>query len=177
MMKGRYLKLAVIFGVTLLGGLLEGAAERPNILFLISDDQRADTISALGNKRISTPNLDALVERGVTFTRAVCANPICVASRAEILTGNSGFRNGIIPLPGLGRLQENMPSWPRTLMDAGYETCYVGKWHTTGRPSTWGYTDTIGLFSGGGGKWMKPQKDWKGFEVTGYKGWIFQTDD
>lgn len=153
-----------------------GDEKKPNILFLISDDQRADTVGALGNPRIRTPHLDELVRSGVTFTRAVCANPICVASRAEILTGNSGFRNGIMAIKGQ-RLKEPMPSWPRTLADAGYETWYVGKWHTTGRPSTWGYSDTLGLYAGGGGKWMESQKDWKGFEVTGYKGWIFQTDD
>ncbi len=151
-------------------------AKPPNILFLISDDQRADTIAAFGNPRIQTPHLDSLVRRGVSFTRAVCANPICVASRAEILTGNSGFRNGILAIRGQ-QMKKGMPSWPRTLREAGYETWYVGKWHTTGRPSAWGYTDSLGLYAGGGGKWMQPQKDWKGFEVTGYKGWIFQTDD
>ncbi len=62
-------------------------------------------------------------------------------------------------------------------MESGYETWYVGKWHTTGRPSAWGYTDSLGLYAGGGGKWMQEQKDWKGFEVTGYSGWVFQTDD
>ena len=69
---------------------------RPNVLFLLTDDQRPDTIHALGNPNIDTPNLDALARRGVAFTRAVCANPICTPSRAEILSGCSGFRNGVI---------------------------------------------------------------------------------
>ena len=75
-----------------------GSERRPNILFLISDDQRPDTIAALGNDIIETPNLDALVREGTSFTRAVCTNPICVASRAEILTGCSGFVNGILAI-------------------------------------------------------------------------------
>ena len=64
---------------------------RPNILFLLSDDQRPDTIGALGNDTIRTPHLDRLVREGTAFTRAVTASPICVSSRAEILTGSTGF--------------------------------------------------------------------------------------
>ena len=73
-----------------------GAAdERPNFLVIVSDDQRPDTIAALGNPLIETPNLDQLVRRGTTFTRATCAFPLCVPSRAEILTGASAFQNGV----------------------------------------------------------------------------------
>jgi arylsulfatase A-like enzyme len=64
------------------------AAAQPNIILLISDDQRPDTIAALGNDIIQTPNLDSLVKHGTTFTRATCANPLCVPARAELLSGH-----------------------------------------------------------------------------------------
>lgn len=148
---------------------------RPNILFLLSDDQRPDTIAALGNQHIQTPHLDELAKTGTVFTRAICANPICTPSRAEILCGVSGFRNGVLDF---GReIDPKLARWPQTMRDAGYHTWYVGKWHNRGRPSTHGYEDTLGLFSGGGGRWWKDQVDWKGYKVTGYRGWIFQTDD
>src|SRR4051812_48933759 len=83
-------------------------AERPttNVLFILSDDQRPDTIGALGNRQVRTPNLDGLVRAGSTFTRAVSPNPLCVPSRAEILSGCSGFRNGVLP-PYRNRLDPN----------------------------------------------------------------------
>ena len=81
--------------VTFIGFLGLSAAEKPNILFLLADDQRPDTIGALGNPRIETPNLDRLVARGMTFTRATCSYPICVVTGAEILTGMHGWENGV----------------------------------------------------------------------------------
>lgn len=60
--------------------------------------------------------------------------------------------------------------------EAGYHTWYVGKWHTLGRPSRRGYSDSLGLFAGGGGKLWKDQNDFKGSPITGYRGWVFQTD-
>ena len=149
---------------------------RPNILFLLSDDQRPDTIAALGNGVIRTPNLDSLIARGTVFTRAISPNPLCVPSRAEILTGCSGFRNGV--LPGISnQLDATLPLWPQTLRRAGYRTVYVGKWHTAGRPSQRGYDESVGLYAGGGGRWAKAQVDHHGRPVTGYRGWVFQTDD
>ena len=148
---------------------------RPNVLFLLSDDQRPDTIAALGNPVIKTPHLDALLRRGTAFTRATCANPICTPSRAEILTGSSGFRNGV---RDFGRkINAGSPLWPATMKRAGYRTGYVGKWHNDGRPSERGYDETPGLYRGGGGKWWVPTFDWNGRPVTGYRGWLFQTDD
>ena len=58
--------------------LLQAANPQPNIILLISDDQRSDTIAALGNDTIQTPNLDSLVKLGTSFTRATCGNPLCV---------------------------------------------------------------------------------------------------
>ncbi len=165
--------LSAIFSLTTLVGSTYAA---PNILFIMTDDQRPDTIHALGNDEIRTPNLDQLVHRGTTFTRAITAIPICVASRAELLTGRDGRLNGKKDF-GFSP-KEGVTSLGTVMHDAGYETCYVGKWHTRGRPSTHGYETVEGLFSSGGGKFpLTFPKDWKGMDVTGYRGWIFQTDD
>lgn len=168
---------SVALALAMLGSATAGQVDKrpPNILFLLTDDQRPDTIRALGNPVIETPNLDALVRDGTTFTRAVSPNPLCVPSRAEILTGCSGFRNGILP-DYSDQLNPKVALWPETLRAAGYHTWYVGKWHTTGRPSQRGYTDTLSLYSSGKAA-PPPQKDARGREVTGYRGWMFQTDD
>lgn len=149
-------------------------AEHPNIIFLLSDDQRPDTIAALGNPIIKTPHLDRLVREGSTFTRATCANPLCVPSRAEILSGQTGFRNGIHDKPLTPNLEHT--TWPQAMQTAGYNTYWVGKWMIAGRPSTRGYQESLGLFASGGIQ-TKPQFDYAGREVTGYRGWVFQTDD
>jgi arylsulfatase A-like enzyme len=62
-------------------------SERPNILWICTDQQRYDTIHALGNKYIRTPNIDKLVETGTAFAHAYCQSPICTPSRASFLTG------------------------------------------------------------------------------------------
>jgi arylsulfatase A-like enzyme len=152
-----------------------GAADRPNVLLIVSDDQRPDTIAALGNRVIRTPNLDQLVREGTAFTRATCGNPICTPSRAEILSGCSSFRSGVIDF---GKpIDPELPLMARWFADAGYRTSYVGKWHNDGAPIDRGYARTNGLYRGGGGKFYKPQVDWAGRPVTGYRGWIFQSDD
>jgi arylsulfatase A-like enzyme len=176
---GPYVHLTLLLGC-LAAGAPASAAEPParrptNVLFLLTDDQRPDTIRALGNPLIETPHLDALVQRGVVFTRAVSPNPLCVPSRAEILTGCSGFRNGVLPGHS-DQLNPKLTLWPEAMRAAGYHTCYVGKWHTTGRPSTRGYIESRGLYSSGGGV-VPRQTDHAGREVTGYRGWVFQTDD
>ena len=103
--------------------------ERPNIVFLFSDDQRFDTIRALGNPEIQAPNLDRLVRSGVSFTRAHImggtSGAVCVPSRAMLLTGRTLFhlqsQGGVIP--------EEHTMLPETLRQAGYFTFGTGKWH------------------------------------------------
>src|SRR3954452_5990027 len=112
------------------------SADWPNIVLLVADDQRPDTIAALGNPHIQTPNLDDLVRRGTAFTRATCAHPLCHPSRAELLTGCTGFRNGTWSEL---KLNPGVLLWPDVMRQAGYRTCYVGKWHTASRPSKIGY--------------------------------------
>ena len=115
-----------------LAGLLVFAASlhaaeiaRPNVLFIFADDQRADTIAALGNPVIRTPNLDRLVHRGVAFNRAYMQGGFngatCVPSRAMLLSGQSLFRAD----EKLGRDE----TWPAAFGRAGYRTFISGKWH------------------------------------------------
>lgn len=164
--------IAVLSYFLLAVGAAGASDPRPNVLLIVSDDQRPDTISALGNPRIETPSLDWLVRHGSTFTHAVCANPICTPSRAELLTGCSGFRNGVLDFGG--PINPELTTLPEPFADAGYATWYVGKWHNNGRPRDHGYAATSGLFTGGGGRWWVDQTDYRGHPVTGYRGWIFR---
>jgi arylsulfatase A-like enzyme len=172
---GSWRTLLVALILCVCGRELHAAAARPNVLFLLADDQRPDTIHALGNEHIRTPHLDRLVREGTTFRRAIVAVPICVASRAEILTGRDGLRNGKDDFGFTPA--DTVPSWGTVMRDAGYHTGYVGKWHTPGRPSTHGYETSVGLFAGGGRLPLTHPVDWKGMPVTGYVGWVFQMDD
>jgi arylsulfatase A-like enzyme len=154
-------------------GLAAEEVRRPNVLLLVADDQRPDTIAALGNQSIHTQHLDELVRRGTVLKRATCAHPLCHPSRAELLTGCTGFRNGTF---GELKLNADVPLWPDIMRKAGYRTAYVGKWHTAGRPSQIGYEECDGLY-GSGKKGGEPYVDFRGRPATGYGGWQFQTDD
>jgi alpha-N-arabinofuranosidase len=107
------------------------APNRPNILFLFADDQRADTIGALGNKHIKTPNLDELVRRGTAFTRAYImgsmVDAVCVPSRAMLMTGRTLFRATETPTSGI--IPAGLEMWPERLRKNGYRTFGIGKWH------------------------------------------------
>lgn len=99
--------------------------KRPNIIFLFADDQRADTIGALGNPHIRTPNLDRLVQRGFVFRNAYCLGSnlpaVCTPSRNMLLSGRAYFRWQGPQAPPEG------PNLPTALKAAGYETYHHGK--------------------------------------------------
>lgn len=102
--------------------------ERPNILFLFSDDQRADTIGALGNELIQTPHIDRIYQNGTHFTRAYCMGSIhgavCVPSRAMLMSGKSMYRTDM--------QLKNQTTFPEVFGNAGYTTFGTGKWHNGG---------------------------------------------
>lgn len=106
------------------------ASDQPNILFIFSDDQAYDTIHVLGNDQIHTPNLDKLVDEGVTFTRAynmgAYNSPVCVSSRAMLNTGLSLWRAQRLDLESE---QKRGHFWSQYLKKAGYKTYFTGKWH------------------------------------------------
>ncbi len=104
-------------------------AARPNILFILADDQRWDTIAALGNPEIKTPHLDSLVDRGFHFTNAYCMGSmigaVCLPSRTMLITGRSLWR---IPAnPRAKVAPPGVPLLPTQLRDAGYVTFHCGK--------------------------------------------------
>jgi len=100
---------------------------RPNLLFLFTDEQRADTMGAYGNTRIRTPNLDRLAGQSTIFERAYAAQPVCTPSRATILTGlyphTCGCTANNVPLPA------DVACLPEMISDGDYATGYHGKWH------------------------------------------------
>ncbi|MBL63658.1 MAG: choline-sulfatase [Opitutae bacterium] len=151
------------------------ARSKPNVLLIVTDDQRSDTIASLGNEIIDTPNLDRLVKWGTTFEQATCANPLCVPSRAEILTGCSSFRNGVLGMGG-ERIDPKLTLLPTAMASSGYHAWYSGKWMNDGKPLTRGYHETQGLFGSGGGTWKKGEiiLGRKGRPVTGYRNWTFK---
>ncbi len=148
----------------------------PNILLIVADDQRPDTVHALGNAVIDTPNLDRLVARGTSFSRAYAGYPICHVSRAQILTGNPAFK--ALPKYPAGAIDPKLATLGGTLQKAGYHTCYTGKWHNDGHPKQRGYATTSGLYSSGGGKGgAQAETDDRGRPLTGYRGWTFKDEN
>ena len=112
-------------------------AKRPNILFLMTDQQRSDTVRALGNPIIQTPALDRIVREGTSFTSAYCPSPVCVASRCSFLLGQWAHQTGCTnnsPMP------QDRVSVMELLNEAGYQTHGIGKMHFTpqGR-KMWGF--------------------------------------
>lgn len=123
-MKQRLFLLILGAGLSF-GAALFAADSRPNILFLFADDQRADTIAALGNPVIKTPNLDRLVQRGLAFNRAYMQGALqpatCVPSRAMLLSSRSVYR------VDTSLLRDE--TWPAAFGKSGYRTFITGKWH------------------------------------------------
>src|SRR4051794_4385904 len=121
-------------------------AKRPNILFILADDQRPDTIAALGNPHIQTPNLDKLVARGTAFTRAHImggtGGAVCVSSRAGIMTGRTLWHVPDAP-------KGEHAFWPATFAKEGYGTFQTGKWHNGPASLNLAFQDSRNTFFGG----------------------------
>lgn len=102
-------------------------SEKMNVLFIITDQQRADHLGCSGNPILKTPNIDKFASTGVRFTNAYVANPMCMPNRATLLTGlypnMHGVRSNGINLP------QNVPTITQTLKRKGYHTINVGKMH------------------------------------------------
>ncbi|MGQ1783804.1 MULTISPECIES: sulfatase-like hydrolase/transferase [unclassified Saccharicrinis] len=163
--------------------------EKPNIVFLFADDQCHATIHALGNNEVITPNLDKLVNGGVTFTNTFnmgsWSGAVCVASRAMLNTGKPVWvANEGVKLVDKGKAK----SWGQMMQDQGYETYMTGKWHvhlpaekhfnhTThvrgGMPKdNWDHAAMVKKF-----KNLKEGEDYRDFMPVGYNRPLSKEDD
>jgi N-acetylglucosamine-6-sulfatase len=121
------------------------AAERPNILFIFSDDHALQAISAYGGRFrdiAPTPNIDRLANEGAVFERSYCTNSICGPSRACILTGKHSHINGFIDNDS-SKFDGTQPTFPKFMQQAGYETAVIGKWHLVSQPTGFDFWEVL----------------------------------
>jgi arylsulfatase A-like enzyme len=111
--------------------------DRPNIIFILTDDQRHAAMSCAGNPLVRTPNIDTLAARGVLFENAFVTLSICSPSRAACLTGRYGSATGVTTVPGT--LNKNEKTIVHYLKHVGYRTGMVGKWHLGNSPAELGF--------------------------------------
>ncbi|WP_218934798.1 sulfatase family protein [Rosistilla ulvae] len=138
-------------------------ADRPNILYIMSDDHAAPAISAYGSRLAEvapTPNIDRLAKEGALFTNAFCTNSICSPSRACVMTGQYNHTNGAFDLSGRVAPGEQMLAIQ--MGKAGYQTAMIGKWHLHHEPADFDYYCVLP----GQGKYHDPE-----FLVRGDKPW------
>jgi arylsulfatase len=107
-------------------------AQRPNLLFLMPDQLRADFLGCYGANFVSTPHIDQIAAQGIRYRRAYSTAPICVPARASLLTGYNAIRTGVTD-NGLWLRPDHatcgMPTWPEVLSAQDYYTAAIGKMH------------------------------------------------
>jgi len=130
---------------------ISAQTQRPNIIFIMSDDHTHQAIGAYGSRLAKlnpTPNLDQLAAEGMLFDKVFCTNSICTPSRANIITGQYSQTNGILDLDG--KLPIEKQYLPKEMKKLGYSTAMIGKWHLKNEPAHFDYYHVLVGHSGQG---------------------------
>ncbi len=117
------------------------AADRPNILFIFTDDHAAHAMSCYGSKINETPHLDRIARDGMLFRNCFVTNSICGPSRAVIQTGKYSHKNGF--LMNGNKFDGAQQTFPKLLQTAGYQTAVIGKWHLETDPQGFNYWEIL----------------------------------
>ena len=110
---------------------------RPNVLVILPDQLRAQSVGCFGNKEVQTPHIDQLAVEGSILENVIANSPVCCPARAIILSGTYASTNGMVANDL--RLRQNVPSMADSFAHAGYRTGYIGKWHLDGGPRNPGF--------------------------------------
>jgi arylsulfatase A-like enzyme len=147
----RIVSVLTLAAAVMMGTRLD-AAERPNIVFIFTDDHACQSIGAYGSKINRTPNIDRIANEGAVFLNSFCANSICGPSRACVLTGKHSHKNGFYS-NGRGPFDGSQFTFPKVLQRSGYQTALVGKWHLNSDPTGFDHWEILP----GQGAYYNPQ--------------------
>lgn len=155
----------ILFTISCTSHQPAGLEEKPNIVFIMSDDHTSEAISSYNTRLIETPNIDRLANEGIKFTNAFVTNSICAPSRAVILTGKYSHLNGVT---GNAQVFDgDQPTFPKILQQHGYRTAIVGKWHLKSHPTGFDYWNVLP----GQGDYYNPDFIKLGMDTT-YTGYV-----
>jgi arylsulfatase A-like enzyme len=145
------IRLLLFTAAAAIGSLHAAAADRPNIVFIFTDDLAYQAISAYDSTLNQTPHIDRLAKEGVRFDRCYVTNSICGPSRACILTGKYSHKNGFYT--NADRFDGAQQTFPKLLQQAGYQTAIIGKWHLVSEPTGFDFWQVLP----GQGRYYSPQ--------------------
>jgi arylsulfatase A-like enzyme len=143
------LKIATTLGITAAAPLLHAqgtSQQRPNIIYIMSDDHAYQAISAYGGplKDLApTPNIDRIAANGMIFNRCLVTNSLSGPCRAVVLTGKYSHINGFIANDGQPPFDGSQQTFPKLLQKAGYTTAIIGKWHLESEPTGFDHWDIL----------------------------------
>ncbi len=141
------------------------AQQRPNIIYIMSDDHDARAISAYNKAFINTPNIDRIAKEGMLFNNAFVGNSICGPSRATLLTGQHSHKNGM--RDNRTRFDSSKMTMLKLLQQAGYQTAVIGKWHLHSYPKGFDYWKIVP----GQGQYFEPTLISMKGDTTRYRGY------